>query len=183
VRRRIDIEPHDVLQLVGELRIIQEFELPDAVRLETVSPPNALHRTDAECLPFSPSWRRSSASLRREGWRVGQCQSDDAFGDVIVERLDARPHRRGERGAALQARYRFEKLHDLVGAERNWQLAWFPSIGNALRDERLAERDAVEEPQRADDLVQRRPRDAGRDEMHLEGAQAPTGAATCRNTG
>jgi len=90
VRRRIDIEPHDVLQLVGELRIIQEFELPDAVRLETVSPPNALHRTDAECLPFSPSWRRSSASLRREGWRVGQCQSDDAFGDVIVERLDAR---------------------------------------------------------------------------------------------
>ena len=98
-------------------------------------------------------------------------------------RPGVRPHRRGERGAALQARYRFEKLHDLVGAERNWQLAWFPSIGNALRDERLAERDAVEEPQRADDLVQRRPRDVGRDEMHLEGAQAPTGAATCRNTG
>jgi hypothetical protein len=28
----------------------------------------------------------------------------------------------GERGAALRARYRFEKLHDLVGAEHNWQL-------------------------------------------------------------
>ena len=34
----------------------------------------------------------------------------------------------------------------------------------------MAERHAVEEPQRAHRLVQRRPRNPGRDEMHLEGA-------------
>ena len=52
----------------------------------------------------------------------------------------------GERGAALQARYRFKKLNHFVGAEHDRQLARFSRIGNALRDERLAERDAVEKP-------------------------------------
>src|SRR5277367_3649147 len=52
----------------------------------------------------------------------------------------------GERGAALQARYRFKKLNHFVGAEHDRQLARFSRIGNALWDERLAERDAVEKP-------------------------------------
>ena len=39
-----------------------------------------------------------------------------------------------------------------------------------LRQVRLPERHAVEEAQRADRLVQRRPRHAAGDEMHLEGA-------------
>jgi hypothetical protein len=34
----------------------------------------------------------------------------------------------------------------------------------------VAQRHTVEEPQRAHHLVQRRPRNPGRDQMHLEGA-------------
>ena len=58
------------------------------------------------------------------------------------------------RSAALQARDGFEKLHDLIGAEHNRQFARFARVRNPLGDCRLAERDAVEEPQSADDLVQ-----------------------------
>jgi hypothetical protein len=48
VRRRINIEPDDVAQLVDERRIFRQLELPDAMRLEPVSPPDALHGTDAD---------------------------------------------------------------------------------------------------------------------------------------
>jgi hypothetical protein len=50
------------------------------------------------------------------------------------------------------------------------QLARFSRIGNAFRDHRRAERYAAEEPQRSDDLAQRRPGYPGRDQMYLEGA-------------
>jgi hypothetical protein len=63
----------------------------------------------------------------------------------------------GQRGAALQARHRLEELNHFVGAEDDRQLTRFSRIGNAFRDQRLAERNAVEKPQRTDDLVQRRP--------------------------
>jgi hypothetical protein len=65
---------------------------------------------------------------------------------------------------------RFEELNHFVGAEHDRQFARLPRIGNALGDERLAERDAIEEPQRADDLVQGRPGNARRYQMNLEGA-------------
>src|SRR5438552_4713602 len=42
-------------------------------------------------------------------------------------------------------------------------------MGDALRHDGLAERHAIEEPQRADDLVQCRPRDPRRNQMNLEG--------------
>src|SRR5262249_53441493 len=42
-------------------------------------------------------------------------------------------------------------------------------IGDALRHDGLAERHAIEEPQRADDLVQCRPRDPRCNQMNLEG--------------
>jgi peptide/nickel transport system permease protein len=41
---RIDIQADDVLELGGELGIARAFEGPDAVRLEVVSLPDALHR-------------------------------------------------------------------------------------------------------------------------------------------
>jgi hypothetical protein len=72
--------------------------------------------------------------------------------------------------AALQARHGFEKLHDLVGAQNNRQFVGFPRIGNAFRDERLAERNAVEETQGAYDLIEPRPRNAGRHQVNLESA-------------
>src|SRR3954454_11112004 len=52
----------------------------------------------------------------------------------------------GERGTALQAGYGLEELNHFVGAEHDRQLARFSRIGNALRVECLAERDAVEKP-------------------------------------
>ena len=48
---------------------------------------------------------------------------------------------RSERGAALQAGHGLEELTHFVGAEHDRQLARFSRIGNALRDERLAERE------------------------------------------
>ena len=62
-----------------------------------------------------------------------------------------------ERRPALQARHGFKKLYDFVGAQYDGQLAWLPRIRNALGNNRLAKRHAVKEPQRTDDLVQRRP--------------------------
>jgi hypothetical protein len=41
VRRRIDGEPDDVLQLVNEGRIVGQLELPDPMRLEPMSAPDA----------------------------------------------------------------------------------------------------------------------------------------------
>jgi hypothetical protein len=48
VRRRVDIEPDHVAQLLDELRIVRELELPDPVRLQAVGAPDALDRTGAD---------------------------------------------------------------------------------------------------------------------------------------
>src|SRR4029450_11806622 len=49
------------------------------------------------------------------------------------------------------------------------QLARLTRIGDALRHDGLAKRHAIEEPQRADDLVQCRPRDPRCNQMKLKG--------------
>src|SRR5262245_24201419 len=67
------------------------------------------------------------------------------------------PRHRGQRHAALEAWDRFQEAYDLVSAQHDRQLARLTRIGDALRYRVLAERHAIEEPQRADDLVQRRP--------------------------
>jgi hypothetical protein len=76
---------------------------------------------------------------------------------------------RGQRGAAFEARDRLQEADDLVSTQLDRQLARLPRIGDALRQGVLTERHAIEEPQRADDLVQRRPRDPRRNQMNLEG--------------
>ena len=48
--RRINIKPHHVMQLVDELGIIRELELSDAMRLQPVGVPDALHRACADAL-------------------------------------------------------------------------------------------------------------------------------------
>jgi hypothetical protein len=51
----------------------------------------------------------------------------------------------------------FQEAHDLVGAQHDRQLARLARTGDALWHRVLAERYAIEEPQRADDLIERRP--------------------------
>jgi hypothetical protein len=48
VRGRIDVEPDDVAQSVNELGVFRQLELLDAMRLEPVGAPDALHGTDAD---------------------------------------------------------------------------------------------------------------------------------------
>ena len=48
VRRGIDIEPDDVAQLVDELGIRGELELPDPMRLKPMGAPDALDGADAD---------------------------------------------------------------------------------------------------------------------------------------
>ena len=89
---------------------------------------------------------------------------------------------RRQRDPGLQARNGFKKLNDFVGAEHSGKLARLTGVGDPLRDRLFAERHTVEETQGADDLVQRRPRDALRSQMNLIGPNIlqaePIGRAT-----
>src|SRR5256884_704647 len=78
---------------------------------------------------------------------VGNLQQND-FRHAQAGGIDG-----GQRGTALEARDHLQKAHHLVGAEHNRQLARLTRIGDALRHDGLAERHAIEEPQRADDLA------------------------------
>jgi hypothetical protein len=77
---------------------------------------------------------------------------------------------RGQRHARLQARYRFQKPYDLVGAQHRRQLARLAGVGDPLGDRRLAERHPVKEAQRAHDKIERSPRNPFRREVDLIGA-------------
>ena len=126
MRRRVDIEPDDVLKFAGELRIVRQLELAHPVRLQAVAAPDALHRADADA-----GRRRHHGGGpvgRRGGW-VGQSESDDTLVHRGTERRDTRAPRLiaqqavitllGE--AFLPAPHAGLRLagpaHDLVGAE------------------------------------------------------------------
>jgi hypothetical protein len=87
VRRRIDIEPDHVAQLVDERGVFGELELPDAVWLKSVGAPDALHGGDADagCLRH-----RCARPMRGFGHRRLHCQRHDAFGDSGIKLRDAR---------------------------------------------------------------------------------------------
>ena len=103
---------------------------------------------------------------------------DDHAGAVDVGDLQARhlgdaPSRgvgRRQRHARLKARNGFEKANDLIAAQHSRQLARRAGVGDPFRDRVLAERDAVKEAQRADDLIERSPGNARGRQMHLKGA-------------
>jgi hypothetical protein len=48
VRRRIDIEPDNVAQLVDELGVFGQLKLPDAMGLKPMRAPDAPHRRSAD---------------------------------------------------------------------------------------------------------------------------------------
>jgi hypothetical protein len=56
----------------------------------------------------------------------------------------------------------------LVGAEHDRQRSGLTGVGNALGNRLLPERHSIEKTQGADDLVEGRPGNPGRDEMNLE---------------
>ena len=64
--RRIQIQPHDVGQLLDELRVAAQLEGLDPMRLEVVTRPDALDRGLAE--PLGPG-QRARAPVRRRGRR------------------------------------------------------------------------------------------------------------------
>ena len=90
VGRRIDIEPDDIAQLVDELGIPGEFELPDAMRLEPVRTPDALHGADAHACR---SAHRRTGPVGRFARRGLHGQRDNALGDRRIELGDARGSR------------------------------------------------------------------------------------------
>jgi hypothetical protein len=49
VTRRIDVEPDDLVQLLGEARIVRQLELPHAVRLQAVMAAEAEVRSAFRC--------------------------------------------------------------------------------------------------------------------------------------
>ena len=96
---------------------------------------------------------------------------------IDVGDLEARPFGsaqpgrigRGQRGARLQARHRFEEAHDFIGAQHHRQLLRLTRRRDPLRQIRLPERYPVQEAKSADGLVQRRPRYPASNEMNLKG--------------
>ncbi len=88
---RVDIEPDDIAQLVDELWVVGELELPNPVGLETVRPPDALDRTcaDADCFRH-----HSGGPMGRFGRRIGLGEHHDTLNET-------RPQWRESRGSRL----------------------------------------------------------------------------------
>ena len=125
VRRRVDVEPDHVTQLVDEVRVVRELELPATVRLQSVRSPDAPDRAGADADRLRHHVGRPMGRLA--GW-IGKRQRHHALGHRVAERGDAR-------GPRLVAQEALEALlhepllpapdaglrlacpaHDLVGA-------------------------------------------------------------------
>jgi len=126
VRRRVEIEPDHVAQLLDEPRIVGEFELPDPVRLEPVGAPDALDRADADAGRLGHHRGGPVGGLRR---RLGRRQRDHALRHLGPQRRDTRrpglvaqetvhPFGHEPRLPAPDARLGFARpAHDLGGPE------------------------------------------------------------------
>ena len=87
VGRRIDIEPDHVAQLVNEVRIVREIELPITVRLKPVCLPDAPDRAGADAARPCHQIGGPMGGLDR---RIGKRQRHHARGHFRTERRDAR---------------------------------------------------------------------------------------------
>jgi len=87
---RVDIKPDNIAQLVDELRVGGEFELPDPVWLQTMRTPDPLHRTCADADGFR---HHCSGPVGRLDGRIGSSKGDDTLGDIRPEWWDARGSR------------------------------------------------------------------------------------------
>jgi hypothetical protein len=76
--RWIDVEPDDVAQLGGEVRVVGELELPQTVRLQPMGAPDPLHGADAD--PDLRSHCRRGP-MRLFAGRRGEGESDHVLRD------------------------------------------------------------------------------------------------------
>ena len=100
VRRRVDVQPDDGAQLLGEARVVGELEGSHPVRLQPVRAPDALHRAGADADQPRPWPRRSNASSRPAGRRSWSASTTRA--------ATSAPERRDARGAGLVAQQPFD---------------------------------------------------------------------------
>ena len=87
VSRRIDVEADDVLQLLGELRIVGELEAPHPMWGEPVRLPDALHRGGADARGLR---HRRRGPVRRLVRQVCVGERDHAVDRLGRQRWDAR---------------------------------------------------------------------------------------------
>ena len=73
---RIDVEAHDIAELLGELRVVGELERLHPVRRQAVGLPDALHADGADAGRLG---HRANAPVRGFAGRVGQRQVDHAL--------------------------------------------------------------------------------------------------------
>src|ERR1700757_1641923 len=84
---RIDVKPHHVMQLLNEVGVVRELELPDAMRLQPVRSPDTLNRAGADAGLFR---HHSCGPVRGLSWRIGLRESHHACRNVGSERRNAR---------------------------------------------------------------------------------------------
>jgi hypothetical protein len=87
VGRRIDIEADDLPELVGKGLVVGQLELADAMGLQSMSAPNALHRADADAGRLGHGRRRPMGCFPG---RIGTGQGHDPIDDRLGQRRDAR---------------------------------------------------------------------------------------------
>ena len=87
VRRRIDVQPDDVLDLGGEVGIGRELEAAHLMGAQTVRPPDPLHRADAE--PAGRGQRRRRPVGHAVRRRLCQRARHDPLDDGLGQRRDA----------------------------------------------------------------------------------------------
>jgi len=87
VRRRGDIEPDDIVELVGKPGVIRQLELPVAMRLQAVRFQDAAHRAGAD---LAGAGHHDGRPVRRLARRIGQRQCHHALDHVRFQGRDAR---------------------------------------------------------------------------------------------
>src|ERR1700745_2417945 len=88
------------MQLVDEVGVVRELELPDTMRLQPVRAPDALHRAGADAGLLR---HYGSGPVRGLSWRIGLRECHHAGRNVRAERRNAR-------GARLVAQQTLEAL-------------------------------------------------------------------------
>ena len=85
--RWIDVEPDDVAQLGGEVRVVGELELSQTVRLQPMGAPDPLHGADAD-----PDLRSHAGAVQCVASPGGaaRVRATTSLGDLLWQRRDAR---------------------------------------------------------------------------------------------
>ena len=87
VRWRIDIQPDDIVELLGKFRIVRELELPVAMRLQPMHFPDAPHCAGAD---VARGGHHGSGPVRRLARRHGQRERHHAINHYRLQRSNTR---------------------------------------------------------------------------------------------